>query len=223
MLEFEKHAFKALDESLKQLHTLLLSMGDSIGKLTEIIQSELEHPANQFPDAKAIDKTINDAEDAINACVGEIISKFNPFGEDLRFVITAIKIASLLERAADLSKNCVKRLPRVPHPLPAEIKAGLSEVLAQLKLMLPQSLALITRYTPEGAQAVFAQEELAEAAYKKVLLNVHRTLEQQADLPADSTHLLLIGKNLERVADIVLDIVKLCHFIHRGTRYEKAA
>lgn len=222
MLEFEKHAFKGLDQSLKQLHTLLLSMGDSIGKLTEIVQNELENSANQFSDAKAIDKTINDAEGQIDACVSEIISKFNPFGDDLRFVITTIKIASLLERIADLSKNCVKRLPRVAHPLPADIKNGLAEVLVHIREMMPQSLALITRYTTNDAESVMAQAEKAEASYKKVLLNVHRTLEKASDIPADSTHLLLIGKNLERVADIIVDIVKLCHFIHNGKRYEKA-
>jgi phosphate transport system protein len=131
MIRFDNHAFKGLDESLEQLYAMLTRMGDGTQQLIALLANALEGANEQtFSEAKAIDKTVNDAELQVDSAVAAIINKFTVAGEDLRFVLAAVKLSATLERAADKVKNCTKRLSRVAHPIDATIRAELATAIA---------------------------------------------------------------------------------------------
>ncbi|MDX2072885.1 MAG: phosphate uptake regulator PhoU [Alphaproteobacteria bacterium] len=221
MITFGKHAFKGLDTALSGLHDRLQMMGGHIEKMMGIISEALDTPDSKFIEAKAIDREINEAEVQINTAVEEAISKFGPMGEELRFIIASIKVASLLERIADHMKNCVKRLPKINQPLDPAIRSGISQMLGEVRTIVPQSLGLMTDYDPEVVEAIHKQGDQAEAAYKRLLAHLHNT-QGGALGAADNTHILMVAKNLERVADMAIDIAKICYFIHTDAKFDKS-
>lgn len=220
MIRFDNHAFKGLDESLQQLHGLITTMGDGTRQLVALLKAALDS-ANEatFAQAKAIDKIVNDAEIEVDSAVAAIINKFNIAGEDLRFVLGAVKIAATLERAADKVKNCTKRLSRVHHPMDTTVRDELATAIGALAQMLPLATQQILEYAPEVSQTLLAHGATVQQAYRNILVRLHAH-QSPAD---DETHLLLVAKNIEQTADLVVEMMKICHMIHFATKYDKHA
>ncbi|MES2983760.1 MAG: PhoU domain-containing protein [Pseudomonadota bacterium] len=220
MIRFDNHAFKGMDESLKQLFALLTAMGEGAQALIALLPDALEvADPESFARAKAIDKTINEDELRVDSTVAAIINKFTVMGEDLRFTLAAVKIAGTLERAADKIKNCAKRLSRVAHPLDGAVKAELATAIASLSAMLPLSLAQVLDYAPEATEKLLKHGATVQQSYRAILLHLHAH-HSSAD---DETHILLVAKNLEQIADMAVEIMKTSHFIHFATKFDKRA
>lgn len=220
MIRFDNHAFKGLDDSLQQLFSMLMSMGDSTQQLIALLPPALDSAdEHTFGQAKAIDKTVNATEMQVDSAVAAIINKFTIAGEDLRFVLAAIKIAATLERSADKAKNCAKRLSRIQHPLDAAIRGELHTAITALAAMMPLALGQVLEYDPGATQQLLAHGAAVQQAYRSILLRLH-THQSTAD---DETHILLVAKNLEQAADMAVEIMKISHMVHFAAKYDKHA
>jgi phosphate transport system protein len=220
MIRFDNHAFKGLDEALRGVFTHLETMAKGAGDVLALMPLTLpEQDAARFGQAKQLDKQVNETEAAVDAAVADIIGKFSVVGEDLRFILAAVKVASTLERAADKSKNCVKRLTRVTAKPDAVILAELTRAKAAVAAMLPLAMAQLIDYVADNTTALLRHGAAAQQAYRTILLHLHAH-----QLPADDeTHILLAAKNLEQIADMAVEIMKISHVVHFGTKYDKRA
>lgn len=220
MIQFSNHAFKGLDASLERLYALLQDMGASLVSIIDLLPAGLEHPnAELFQTAKEIDKRVNEMELQADAAVAAIINKFTVMGEELRFTLGAIKAAGTLERAADKTKNCSKRLSRLSTPLAPAIKSELSKAINALKAMVPLTMAQLVDYKAEVTRDLLSHGTTVQESYKNVLLQLHA----HSTSATDEAHILLVAKNLEQAADMAVEIMKNAHFIHFATKYDKAA
>lgn len=220
MIHFDKHAFKGLDVSLEQLYELLETMAGHIGELVALLPRGLEvaDPA-MFEQAKLIDRKINACEEQADKLVEQIVSKFTAGSDDLRFILGAIKIASELERAADKLKNCVKRLSRRSHPLDREVKADLAQAITAVERMISLSLSQVLDFRPDIARELLERGAAVQKAYRQILIRLHHS--KAVPSANDHHHILLAVKNLEQTADMAVEIMKIAHVIHFGTKYEK--
>lgn len=219
MITFENHAFRGLDESLKRLFALQISMSTELDELARLLPRGLDvADPETFATAKLIDKKINEAELTTDKLVADIINKFTPMGEELRFVLASVKSAGTLERAADKLKNCIKRLAKVNHPLDGAVHAELTRAIKAVRSMLPKALNQIVDYQDDIVQQILQHGADVQESYKRVLIHLHT---QGATAASDATHILLVSKNLEQAADMAIEIMKLGHYVNFGTKYEK--
>ena len=220
MINFDNHAFKALDNALKDLFASLESMRDAGCELIALLPAGLKFAdAEHFAAAKIIDKKINETELATDQLVVDIINKFAPTGEDLRFILAAIKTAAILERAGDKIKNCVKRLAKVTHPLDEVVKQELALAIDAVEKMLSQCLSQLVDYQADAVEAILKSGARAQSSYRAILLRMHQS--ELGPQSSDATHILLVAKNLEQAADMAVEVIKIGHFVNFGTKYEK--
>jgi phosphate uptake regulator len=216
MIQFDNHAFKGVDEGLKKLADVQQHMGESILALLALFESSLDSTNLQaFVDAKVIDKTINTDEQLVNATVANMINKFTLVGEELRYTLGSIKTAAALERGADKIKNAIKWLARANYPLNSTMQQSLAEASAALTAMIPLALRQLVDFYPDAAEELLAEADRVQRAYRTILV-----LNSAADSEAP---LLLVAKNLEQTADMAVEIMKICHFVHEGSKYEKSS
>ncbi|MFZ4542220.1 MAG: phosphate signaling complex PhoU family protein [Rickettsiales bacterium] len=220
MIRFDNHAFKGLDDSLRQLYEMLTAMGDGTQQLIALLKPALKvADPESFVRAKEIDKTVNEAEMKVDSAVAAIINKFTVMGEDLRFTLAAVKISGTLERAADKIKNCTKRLSRIAHPIDGAIRTELSTAIDAVAAMMPLALGQVIEYKPEATERLLAHGATVQQSYRAILLHLHAH-----QSPADTeTHILLVAKNLEQAADMAVEIMKVSHHIHFATKFDKRA
>ncbi len=220
MIRFDNHAFKGLDEALQKLHADLTAMGEGAKQLLGLMPDAIRKGGEEtFARAKEIDKRVNEAEIGIDQSVAAIINKFTVMGEDLRYILGAVKIASTLERAGDKLKNCIKRLSKVRHPVEAPVERELLAAAAALEAMLPLALGQILEFSPEAGQQLLAHGAVVQKSYRSILLALHA----HTATAEDETHILLVAKNLEQAADMVVEVMKTSHYIHFATKFDKRA
>ncbi|MFO0457020.1 MAG: PhoU domain-containing protein [Alphaproteobacteria bacterium] len=218
MIEFAQHAFHGFDASLKRLFDRLLAMGSNVEGLLALMPDGIEEAGTETLErARQLDKKINEAEIETDAAVADIVAQYTTAGEDLRFILGSIKVAGAIERLADRIKNCIKRLSKMPHPLDGEIKTGLMQSIAALKSMLPLCLAQLTEYDTARSAKILEYGANVQRNYRKVLLRLsHLELSPEAMHP-----MLLVAKNMDQASDMAIEIMKIAHYIHFGTKYER--
>ena len=220
MIRFDNHAFKGLDASLKRLYELIEAMGDGVESLMGMLPDALESASEDtFQQAKAIDKTINNAEMEVDLTVTNMINRFTIAGEDLRFILTCLKIAGTLERTADKIKNCAKRLSRIEQTLEADMKEPLSTAINAVRTMVPLALELVIDYQKPEVKTLLTHGGVVQNAYRAIVVRTH----DHNYAAADETHLLMVAKNLEQASDMLIEVMKLSHYVHFGTKYSKAS
>lgn len=220
MIHFDNHAFKGFDRSLKGLFDLLSDMGEQVEALIALLPAGLESAdAEAHAEAKLIDKSINDAEVETDRAVADIVGKFNPLAEELRFILGSVKVAGALERLADRMKNCSKRLAKIPHPLDGEIKQSLTNAITALRPMVSQSLSQVVDYKPEISIELLRLGAEVQRSYRQILLRLN-ALKLNAD---DTHHILLVAKNLDQASDMAIEIMKIGHYVNLGSKYEKVS
>jgi len=218
MIQFDNHAFKGVDESLRRLAELQHAMGDAIVSLIGLLEAGMDTVEPQhLVDAKAIDKTVNAAEQQVESTVAGMINKFTLMGEELRYTLGSIKTAGALERGADKIKNAIKWLGRVEHPLHPTSRQELASGMAALKRMVPLALEQLVDYHPESAKALLVHGAAVQRAYRAILLQL-----QTHQSPDHKAALLLVAKNLEQTADMAVEVMKTCYSVHTGQKYDKS-
>lgn len=217
MLTFERHAFRQFESELKLLLSTLSSMAEIIGGSLGEFEQALGNP-DAFKAAKQKDKQLNSLEYEVDRLVADILAKYSPTGDELRFVITSIKISAALELIGDITKNSVKHVSKLSAVENAQ-RGELKKIASLLHYNLDAVMKLVSDYDKAGWQKVYAENEQVESLSKNFILNLGDAV-SDADM---KRHLFLVAKNLERIGDLALDIAKYCHYIHTGQKFEKQA
>ena len=221
MITFGNHAFKGLDEALEGAYAHLTTMHTHLLDLVALLPRGLEVIDKSNADAaRAIDRKINLLEQELDTLAAQTLGKFTLSNEDLRYLLSALKVAGHLERAGDKLKNCVKRLSKRTYPVDEAVKHEITHAIDSIKAMFPVALGLVLNYDAEASSALLRYGARAQQSYRQVLIHLYH--QQSAPSFGDHTHVLLVAKNLDQAADMAVEIMKVCHRLHLGKEYEAA-
>jgi phosphate uptake regulator len=218
MIQFDNHAFKGLDEALHGLFSDLQAMGEELQQILALLPAQLERKdPNGVVQAKAIDRHVNETELRVYAAVEDIIAKYTVMGEEKRFVLLAVKLASTLEMAADKAKNCVKRLGKLHGNLDNDVRSELARAIEAVRRMVPLAIAQIIDFNSTALVALLEDGAKIQKSYRAVVVALHR----HHASAEDETHIMLAAKNLDQMGDMLIEIMKVSYFIHHNSKYEK--
>lgn len=208
-----EHTLKAVDSELGALAHDVAAMGDlAVAQVRASIDVFVAH------DLRAAEMVVrgDDALDLQDAELEKRAVKFialrQPFADDLRRTIAAMKIASQLERAGDLAKNIAKRVGRMGGAAPADQVGPLAELG---RLAVERLAAVVEAYRaddPQAAHAVWANDTEIDERHDEALRQIVSRMTAAPETVADGTHLLFIAKNLERIGDHATNIAELVHY-----------
>jgi len=106
------HTLKAFDEDLDRLRALISEMGGlaehSIG---EAMRCLVQRDVEGAKEIVANDKKLDALEMETERRAVQLIALRAPMAGDLRDVVAALKISSVVERIGDYAKNIAKRVP----------------------------------------------------------------------------------------------------------------
>ena len=212
------HTDKAYEAELKTLREQLLEMGGLVeAAIAGSVRAVVERDAALAEQVKVKDRVVNRMEVAIDQSCRRILALRQPAASDLRFITTALKIVTDLERMGDLAVNISERaadLAQAPmlRPLHDLVKLGeLSE--AQLKLALD---AFVTGNT-EQAEAVLVGDDHLDALYLKIFNELLGLMMEDPRSIRRATSIMFAAKHLERFGDHATNLAEMVIFMVRGT------
>jgi phosphate transport system protein len=141
-----------------------------------------------------------------------------PMARDLRFLVGAIKVSSDLERVGDHAVNIAQSTVRLvdAHAMPVPLPA-LEDMARRARDMLSQSLDAFIRADAALGRRVTRADDAVDAAHEGIFRVLLTHMMGDARTIATSLELLLVSRNLERVADLATNIGEDAVYLAEGT------
>lgn len=197
------------EEELNELRTRLLLMGGQaeaiIHKAVDALQTRDTNLAESIFDD---DRNIDNLEIEIDDRVIRLLALRQPVGTDLRFVTSTLKICNDLERVGDHAVNiaqCTLRLNKEP-----EIKSivDIPRMALLSTNMLTEALDAFVNNDAAAARTILTEDDEVDHMKSRLHRELLSTMaETPRSIPA-AMELILVSRNLERVADLATNMAE---------------
>ena len=146
---------------------LLLMSGLTERNLNQSVRALLERDDALADLVEAEDSEIDELEKRIDEKVVTCISTHGPIARDCRFLITASKISSELERIADQATTIARRSRELNRRAPISSMASIPAMAAEVQGMLRQSIRAFVEQDTNLALEVIGRDKFVDAEYKE--------------------------------------------------------
>ena len=217
--------FRHFHDQLAQLKQRLLDMSDLATSLLDLsVDALLSRDANMAEAVISGDKELDLMELELEDQAINLLATQQPMARDLRFIISSIKVTNDLERVGDHAVNIAQGAIRLagmttvitPDP-------EIAEMARRARQMLRDSLTAFVRADGVLGRAVCRADDEVDAMHNSVfrILVTHMMEDARAITP--SLELLLVSRNLERVADLATNIGEDAVFLAEGKQIKHHA
>ena len=207
----------SFDQELSALKEKILLMG---GKVEESIRVALKSIVDRDSDlAKKViefDRDINDLEIEVDEICHRLLALHQPMAGDMRFITSAMKINSDLERQADLAVNMAKRALTLNQE--AQLKPFVDiPRLANITLeMVKVSLDSLVNRDPQMARQVCLRDDEADDLNDQIIRElINYMLEDQANIKR-ALDIIQVSRDLERIADHATNVAEVVIYMVEG-------
>ena len=213
------HTVKAFDNDIGRLRGLISQMGglaeEAIANAIKALQrSDLELARKVREDDKAID--LIEAE--VERLAVRTIALRAPMANDLREVVAALKIASVVERIGDYAKNIAKRVPMIESEDRIEPVSILPAMAKIASAMVHDVLDAFAARDAEAAIRVRDSDNALDDFYDSIFRTLVTNMVENPKTIGQVAHLLFIAKNLERIGDHATNVAEMVYFAATGTQ-----
>ncbi|MGB7407091.1 MAG: phosphate signaling complex protein PhoU [Pontixanthobacter sp.] len=212
-----EHTVKAFDEDITRLRGLIAEMG-GLAELS--IQEALESmiKGDELLAKKVIkrDKKIDALESEVDKLAVRVIALRAPMADDLREVIAALKIAGVVERIGDYSKNIAKRVGEIEGRNrfePLTLLPAMGDIASE---MVHDVLTAYAARDAALAKEVIAADEKVDAFYNSIFRNVVSYMMENPATISSAAQILFVARNIERIGDHATNVAEMVHFAATG-------
>lgn len=205
------------DEDLKRLGDELIEMGGLIEKaITDANEALRNHDIKLAEAVVRFDEEINGKEKEIESLCLKLLLQQQPVAKDLRFISTALKMITDMERIGDQSADIseitirlaeqeyIKKLIHVPQMAEATIK------------MVNDSINAFVAKDLELAHAVIEYDDVVDDLFDIVKDDLINLIREDVRNGEQAVDLLMVAKYFERIGDHAVNIAEWVVFSITG-------
>jgi phosphate transport system protein len=145
------------------------------------------------------------------------IARRQPMAIDLRALVSAIRIASDIERIGDLAKNVGKRVVAIDGQFaPQKIVGGVIHISDLALDRLHRVLDAYAHRDVEAAMSVWNQDEEIDQLYNSLFRELLTYMMEDPRNIGFCAHLLFSAKNIERIGDHATNIAETIKYLVTG-------
>jgi len=213
------HIVKSFDQELLLLDKKVAQMGGMAERLVAQAFDSLEKRDPRLSESVvAADRAIDQLERELQEQTILMVARRQPVANDLRHIMTVLKIAGDLERIGDLAKNIAKRALAVSgENHPKSLMAGLKHMTELALRQLKDVLDAYSERDTEKALAVWRHDEKIDAMYNSLFRELLTYMMEDPRNIGLCTHLLFGAKNIERIGDHTTNIAENVYYLVKGT------
>jgi len=207
----ERHHFEA---ELQALRNQLLTMGGLVEeRVHRAVHALIDRREEEARRIIATDKEINDLQIDIDDRSLKLLATQSPLAVDLRLITSAMKINADLERVGDQAVNIAENvLVLLPHP-PLKPLIDLPRMAEIAEKMIRDALDAFVKRDAALARDVLRRDDEVDALKEQVFRELLTYMMADPGTIQRALALILIGRNLERIADHATNIAEDVIFI----------
>ena len=210
--------FRHFHEQLAGLKANLLEMSERAESLLDLSVDALTHRDQGKAEAVlAGDNAIDELELEVEEAAVSLLALQQPMARDLRFIVSAIKISSDLERVGDHAVNIAQTVLRMLATDAAVPKVPeIEDMMLRARQMLSDALDAFIRADGALGREVCARDDQVDALHDSVFRILITHMMADPRTIATALELLLVSRNLERVADLATNIAEDAVYLAEG-------
>ncbi|HET9356058.1 MAG TPA: phosphate signaling complex protein PhoU [Sphingomicrobium sp.] len=214
------HTLKAFDEDLDRLRALISEMG---GLAEHAIRESMRCLVERDYDGAAAvvddDKKLDALEIETEKRAVQLIALRAPMAADLRDIVAALKISSVVERIGDYAKNIARRVPLLDNLSNIEPVSLMPEMARIATEMVHNVLVAFVERDADAAVRVIERDRAVDDFYNSIFRALLTFMMENPQNISQSTHLLFVAKNVERVGDHSTNIAEMVYYAATGEYY----
>jgi len=195
------------DIELTQLKEKLLSMAAKVeAQIKQSIEAVTKKDAETARAIFGRDKEIDRMEIEIEEEAVSLIARHQPAASDLRFLVGVIKINNDLERIGDHGVNIAQSAIALAGQPDVKPLIDIPRMAELAVTMLLDSLDSFISSNPEKARDVCTRDDQVDSLKRQILRDLSAIMMEKPDTITRGMDLILISRNLERIADLATNI-----------------
>lgn len=219
MPEFAAHTVKSFDEDIAQLRAVITRMGGLCeSQIAESVDALMSRNAEAAQIIIENDKRLDALEAEAEALAVRIIALRAPLADDLREIVSALKIAGVLERIGDYAKNIAKRSAVIAQSQPVGPAVIIPEMARLVVEIIRDTLDAFVDRDPVKALALLQRDQQVDEYYNSLFRALLTFMMENPHYITPSTHLLFVAKNLERIGDHATSVAEMVYYSVTGQR-----
>jgi phosphate transport system protein len=214
------HTVRSYDQELNLLISQISEMGKvAEEQLAKAIEALMTKDSRLAVDVIYSDEQVNDLQIEVDRLTVRMLAMRQPMGSDLRHIISALKIATDLERIADYAANIAKNVMDLDH-VSLEKPVGLIIRMAEsASHMLIDVIDAYRRLDVGKAIAVWHRDEDINQVYADLLTQLRSYMKADSDNINTYTSLIFAARCCERIGDHIKNVAESVYFIAHGESF----
>lgn len=198
---------KGLHHQIEAIRSRLLEMAGIVETMIEKAKEALvERSTDSVDEILALDGDVDRLEMEVDEACYAAVALGQPTAVDMRFLVAVMKITADLERMGDSAVNIAQSVDRLADEPPLKPYVDLPRMFELTRGMVRDVLDAFVRRDAALAQEVCRSDDDVDNLYGKVFGDLLALMREDSAAADRGVQLLLIARNLERIADHATNI-----------------
>ncbi len=206
------------EEEFGKIKSKVLEMGS-------LVEDQLRNALNALVERNEVlarqvienDRRVNTFDVEIDEMALECLARYQPAAKDLRFVTTAMKISSELERMSDLAENICERVVELNEEPQLKPYIDIPHMAEHARIMVKESLDAFVGTDSALARKVIQDDDGIDNLTEQLFRELLSFMLENPQTISRAIRLSFISKYIERIADHATNIAELVVYMVEGT------
>ena len=205
------------EEEFNKIKSKILMMGSLVedqirNALTALVERD-EALAQQVIEN---DHKVNAFDVEIDEMALDALVRYQPVARDLRFVTTAMKISTELERMSDLAENICERAIELNEEPQLKPYIDIPHMAERARVMVKESLDAFVKMDSALARKVIRDDDFVDNLTEQLFRELLSFMMENPKTISRAIRLSFVAKYIERLADHATNVAELVVYLVEG-------
>ncbi len=208
---------RRFDEELADLKVKILRMGSLVeDQIRQALKALIERDDDLAKQVIENDRRVNTMDVAVDEACLELLALQQPAARDLRFITTAMKISTELERMSDLAENICERAIELHEEPQLKPYIDIPLMSEHAIKMVGEALDAFVRADSVLARKVLVEDDYIDNLNEQIFRELLSFMMENTQTISRAIRLSFISKYIERIADHATNVAELVVYMVEG-------
>ena len=205
------------DDELKDLKAKLLHMGGMVeDQIRDAVRALVDRDSDLAREIIDNDRRVNTLDVEVDENCLRLLALQQPAARDLRFITTAMKISTELERMSDLAENICERAIELNEEPQLKPYIDIPRMATWALQMVRESLDAFVAANSTLARKVCADDDFIDDLTQQLFRELLSFMIEDPQSITRAIRITFIAKYLERIADHATNVAELVVYMVEG-------
>ena len=212
-----EHTSRQYEKELHDLGDKILFLGGTVEEMiARAMQSLVDRDSDLARRVIESDRTVDSGELEIDHLSLNLLALRQPAASDLRFITTALKIVTDLERIGDLAVNIAERAIELNQEPPLKPYIDIPRMAQLVSDMVHRSLDAFVKRDVAQARSVLGADDAVDKLNVQIFRELLTYMIEEPKNITRALRITFIAKYLERMGDHATNISQMVIFMSEG-------